>query len=318
MKAFLQIFFLLVKQICLAQGSWTKIGDMPENRYAHTVNELGGKIYLVGGVHTETSTYPRTALVYDRSSGVWAEIPLCNNKIRNCHTSCVVDGKLYVIGGNDSSTIVSTMDMIDPNTGEWVSKNSMSTYRGLTACASVEVYDPQTNTWTTKSNMPTARYCLTTCLLDSNIFAIGGWAHSGSGPLYDKVEIYNPESDVWLTESPLPVARAVLASIVLDGKIYVYGGARTTHPCMGTSAIYELSYDDIFAQQPYVDKPYARKNIDSVLFRTRFSNINDHQFTPRLIHANSDSTQIDSLTLFDDGIHGDSLANDGLYGRYIP
>jgi len=387
MKAFLQIFFLLVTQICLAQGSWTKIGDMPENRYAHTVNELGGKIYLVGGVHTETSTYPRTALVYDRSSGVWAEIPLCNNKIRNCHTSCVVDGKLYVIGGNDSSTIVSTMDMFDPNTGEWVSKNSMSTYRGLTACASiegkiyvmggmrqlgdyaglstgevynttndtwtqladmpsyrwghsavalngkiyvfggrststpytsVEVYDPQTNTWTTKSNMPTARYCLTTCLLDSNIFAIGGWAHSGSGPLYDKVEIYNPESDVWLTESPLPVARAVLASIVLDGKIYVYGGARTTHPCMGTSAIYELSYDDIFAQQPYVDKPYARKNIDSVLFRTRFSNINDHQFTAHLICTNSDNTDIDSLTLFDDGFHGDSLANDGLYGGYIP
>src|SRR3990172_3655962 len=387
-RTFLQTFLfpLLVTQICFAQGSWTKIGDMTENRFGHTVDELNGKLYVVGGVHTETSTYPRTTLVYDRSSGEWTQIPLANNKIRNCHTSCIVDGKMYVMGGNDSSSTLSTMDMFDPSTGEWVSKNSMSTDRGLAACASiegkiyvmggmqmnefsglstvevynttndiwmqvadmptnrwghsavalngkiyvfggrsanypytsVEMYDAQTNTWTTKSNMPTARYCLTTCVLDDNIFAIGGWFFSGGGPFYDKVEIYNPESDEWLTERPLPVARAVLASIVLDGKIYVYGGARTGHPCIGTSAIYELSYDDIFAQQPYVDKPYTRKNIDSVLFRTRFSNIYNHPFTPRLIHANSDSTQIDSLTLFDDGIHGDSLANDGLYGGYIP
>jgi N-acetylneuraminic acid mutarotase len=389
MKIFLQtlFFFLLVTQMSFAQGFWTKVGDMPENRYAHTVNELNGKIYVVGGVNTETSTYPRTALVYDRSSGVWAEIPLCNNKIRCFHTSCVIDGKLYVIGGGDSSMIISTMDMFDPTTGEWVTKNAMSTNRGLFACASIEdkiyvmggmntiddltglstvevydttndtwtpladmptkrlghsavalngkiyvfgghtnlllyrsvdIYDPQTNTWTTKSIMPTERYCLTTCLLDNNIFAIGGWKHSASGPIYDQVEVYNPQTDEWKTERPLPVTRAVLASLVLDGKIYVYGGASTTHPNMGTSAIYELSYDDIFATQPYVDKPYARINIDSVLFRTRFSNIHNHTFTPRLIHANSDSTHLDSLTLYDDGLHGDSLMNDGLYGGFIP
>ena len=383
-------FLLLVTQICFAQGSWTKVGDMPEIRYAHTVDELNGKIYVVGGLNTETSSNPRTALVYDRSSGEWTQIPLCNNKIRWAHTSCIVDGKLYVIGGNDSSRTLSSMDMFDPNTGEWVSKNAMPTDRGLLACASidgkiyvmgglrgltsnldygglstvevynttndtwtqladmptkrwghsavalngkiyvfggrsvstpytsVEMYDPQTNTWTTKSNMPTARYCLTTCLFYDNIFAIGGWYNSGSGPIYNKVEVYNPANDEWKTESPLPVTRAVLASIVLDGKIYVYGGSRTNHPLIGTSAIYELSFDDIFAQQPYVDKPYARKNIDSILFRTKFSNLYNHQFTPYLIYANSDNTQMDSLSLFDDGLHGDSLTNDGLYGVYIP
>jgi len=62
----------------------------------------------------------------------------------------------------------------------------------------------------------------------------------------------------------------------------------------------------------------TKKNIDSVLFRTRFSNIHNHTFTPRLIHANSDSTYLDSLDLHDDGLHGDSLMNDGLYGGYIP
>ena len=77
-------------------------------------------------------------------------------------------------------------------------------------------------------------------------------------------------------------------------------------------------YGNIYSSNPSIDKDYAKINMDSVLFRTRFSNIYNHQFTPHLIYANTDSTQIDSLTLFDDGLHGDSLSNDGIYGGYIP
>jgi len=81
---------------------------------------------------------------------------------------------------------------------------------------------------------------------------------------------------------------------------------------------YAHLYGNIYAQQPVVNKRYARIGEDSVLFRTRFSNIYNHQFTPHLIYANSDSSEIDSLTLFDDGLHGDSLSSDGIYGGYIP
>jgi N-acetylneuraminic acid mutarotase len=290
---------------------------MPEIRYGHTVNELNEKIYVVGGASTETSALViKTALVYDDSSGQWTNIPLLNNKGRGAHTSCIVDGKLYVIGGTDGSKVLSTMDMFDPNTCEWVPKNSMPTDRELLASASidgkiyvigglrkvggafdygglntmemydvltetwsqlpdmptkrwghsaivynskiyvfggvtffpttvfktVEVYNPQDRTWITKSGiMPTARYNLTACLLDSNIYTIGGWLHSDFGPIYDKVEVYNPETDEWKTERPLPVTRAVNASLVLDGKIYVYGGSSTNHPLIGTSDIYEFT-----------------------------------------------------------------------------
>jgi len=41
-------FFLLVTQICFAQGTWTKIGDMPEIRLCHSADEINGKIYIVG------------------------------------------------------------------------------------------------------------------------------------------------------------------------------------------------------------------------------------------------------------------------------
>ena len=81
---------------------------------------------------------------------------------------------------------------------------------------------------------------------------------------------------------------------------------------------YAHLYGNIYALSPSVDRSYAQVYVDSVLFRTRFSNIYNHQFVPYLIYANIDSTLIDSLILYDDGLHGDSLFNDGIYGGYIP
>jgi N-acetylneuraminic acid mutarotase len=382
---------LMVAHKCPAQGYWTQLGDMPEIRYAHTVNELNGKIYVVGGGSTEGSPSPRTALVYDTSSGIWTQIPHYNNKVRVAHCSCVLGGRLYVVGGQDSSGSLATMDMFDPNSGQWVSKNSMPTDRGLAACATIEnkiyviggarfkgtdytyiglqtvevydtnsgtwtrladmltgrwghsaaavngkiyvfggasvsggwnvysseVYNPQTNTWTTISNMPTARYCLTTCSLESNIYTIGGWLHSQNGPIYDKVEVYNPESDTWHTETPMPVARAVLASIVLDGKMYVYGGARTTHPNIGTSAVYEYRKEPGLAYAHYAR--FSRYGRDTVGITTWIENPLAHTLHVVGILTLGSGKLIDSLLLKDDGFHGDSSSADDLWGNwYVP
>ncbi len=382
---------LVMAQTCCAQGQWNHIGDMPEIRYAHTVNELNGKIYVVGGMNTETSVYPRTILVYDTSSGTWTQIPLCNNTIRAAHSSCVVGGRLYVMGGNDSSRTVSTMDMFDPASSQWVSQNSMSTDRGLAACVSIadkifviggmrfqginydfnglrtvevydtnsgtwthladmptgrwghsaaavngmiyvfggasalggwnvyssEVYNPQTNTWTAISNMPTARYCLTACSLEGSIYTIGGWKHSSDGPVYDNVEVYNPDKDMWFTETPMPVARAVVASTVVDGKIYVYGGARTTHPNIGTSGIYEFERAAGLAY-PY-DARLSRHGRDTVGITTRVENPLAHTLSVVGILTSGSGSLIDTLLLKDDGVHGDSSSADGLWGYlYVP
>jgi hypothetical protein len=154
--------------------------------------------------------------------------------------------------------------------------------------------------------------------LDSNIYAIGGWLHSSLGPIYDKVEVYNPESDTWYTETQMPVARAVLASIVLGGKIYVYGGARTTHPNIGTSGIYE------FVRKPagLAYAQYARlsrQGRDTVGITTRVENPLAHSLTIVGILTTGSGVLIDSLLLKDDGLHGDSSSADGLWGYlYVP
>lgn len=321
MRTLLQtlFFFLLVMPICFGQGTWTKIGDMPEIRAAHTADEINGKVYIAGGANTEQGAYPTTMLVYDRDSSTWTTIPLPSNSARLQQTSCVVDSNLYLIGGvilvGGILNSTSEMYMFKPSTGEWILKNPMPTDRntpasalldgniyvagglhvingvpdynglktfevydlstetwstlpdmptnrwGLSAVAfngkiyilggrslgvpysSIEVYDPQMNTWTTitTSSMPTPRYQLTTCLLNNKIYAIDGWYNSSGGPIYNNVEVYDPITDTWTTYNPMPVAVAMLDGYELNGKLYVYGGSRTTHPNIGTSAIYELS-----------------------------------------------------------------------------
>jgi len=66
-SAYILVFIvILLPSFSKAQEGWVKIGDMPQTRYAHTVNEINNKIYIVGGLHDENGVVPDTGLVYDR------------------------------------------------------------------------------------------------------------------------------------------------------------------------------------------------------------------------------------------------------------
>lgn len=115
-------------------------------------------------------------------------------------SSCVVDGKIYAIGG---------------------------AYR-YAPRSYVEVYDPVTDTWMRKSDMPTARLGLSTSVVNGKIYAIGGgliestWSN---GESFKTVEEYDPATDTWATKSEMLRARGWHSAVVLDGKIYIIGGA---------------------------------------------------------------------------------------------
>jgi len=120
------------------------------------------------------------------------------------HYTCVVDGKVYVIGG------------------AWPVYPVLGT---------VEVYDPATDTWTEKSEMPTARQGLSTSVVNGKIYAIGGGARYGVAvTTFSTVEEYDPVTDTWTTKSPMPTSRGWHSAIVIDGKIYIFGGAQNAAP----------------------------------------------------------------------------------------
>ena len=114
---------------------------------------------------------------------------------RRMHTSAVVNGKIYVIGGA-------------PNEG---TKSRFST---------VEEFDPAINAWTRKTDMPIARAALSSSVVNGRIYAIGGGSDDG----FSIVEEYDPVTDTWTRKADMPTGRWSLATCAVNGKIYAFGG----------------------------------------------------------------------------------------------
>jgi len=207
MKVLLVVF---VAAIVLGDGSakadftWVQKADMPTPRWAPTSAVVNGKIYVIGGGSDETDfEYLSTVEEYDPATDTWttkADMPTARGW--TSPSSAVVDGKIYVIGGDDGSADWST--------------------------PTVEEYDPATDTWTQKADMPTSRWCLATCAFNGKIYAIGGYP-PGNYMGLKTVEVYDPVTDTWTRKADMPLGMGILNAQVVKGKIYAVGGRPGLH-----------------------------------------------------------------------------------------
>jgi len=185
---------------------------MPTRRFWFSTSVVDGIIYVIGGKPGlgDGSPHLSTVEAYDPTTDTWtpkADMPTR----RSFSSTCVVDGKIYVIGG------------------------------AMPGKSAVEAYDPMTDTWTRKAPMPTARYLLGASFVGRKIYALGGYLHSINGPIYSTLEVYDPQTDTWTKGVDIPLATAGMSTSVVGGKIYTMGGTLATHPgehWVLTSAVY--------------------------------------------------------------------------------
>ena len=179
--------------------------------------------------------------------GAWMEkAPM--STARSTVATCVVDGKIYAIGGWDGVRPLAAVEVYDPVTDTWTKKAPMPTARGALSAsvvngkiyvfggqlttpiaagprvAAVEEYDPVTDTWTKKANLPSPRAGLSTSAVDGIIYVFGGW------PTLRTVEAYDTVKDNWKRKTDMPTGRGGLSTSVVDGKIYAIGGAINPPP----------------------------------------------------------------------------------------
>ncbi|MEN6428514.1 MAG: LamG-like jellyroll fold domain-containing protein [Phycisphaerales bacterium] len=114
---------------------------------------------------------------------------------RTSLAACVVDGKIYAIGGAPQNQVVT---------------------------ATVEQYDPGTDTWTPKASMQTPRAFFGASEVNGRIYAVGGWAQGGA--YLASCEEYNPVADTWTTKASMSTGRCFLSTVAVGGKLYVLGG----------------------------------------------------------------------------------------------
>ena len=155
----------------------------------------------------------------------------------------VIGSKIYVIGGETNSAVLSVNEIYNTTTNTWSTGAAMPTARWLGASAVVnnvlyaigggnapgaafnvvEAYDPATDTWATKAPMPIVNDNIYAAVENNIIYVVGGFSPS-SGSRLATVLAYNPASNTWSVETPLKVAKSASAVGLVGSTIVAASG----------------------------------------------------------------------------------------------
>ncbi|MGH3004342.1 MAG: Kelch repeat-containing protein [Gaiellaceae bacterium] len=190
-----------------AMSEWTMLSSMQTARGGAAAEEIGGKIYVVGGMDGAGASLASVE-VYDPATDTWSTAAPMQTR-RDNPGIAAIDGKLYLFGGRtrnaDGTTLNGTL-------------------------SSVEMYDPTTDAWTSRAPMPTGRRTMAVGVLEDRVQVMGG-ERTSDGGAFPQNEEYDPVANIWRTLEPMPTPRHGAVSGVIDGFVYVAGGG----PIAGSS-----------------------------------------------------------------------------------
>ncbi len=241
---------------CPDNGNWVTKAPMPTARKSAAIGQINGIVYVVGG-YTAPWIFHTENEAYDPQSNTWStKAPMSTARDLSGTNGVVVDGKMYVIGGNAGSSsgfgsCTDANEAYDPVTDQWTARAPMPTARCHVAAVAVngliyviggvntsgsiryqlvEIYDPLTNSWTSGPPMPTAREHATAAVIDGVIYVAGG--QKLSGPL-NTLEAFDPKTKTWTTKPSLPAPRQQHQAAVVDGLLFIAGGS--SGPALATA-----------------------------------------------------------------------------------
>lgn len=175
-------------------GAWSLGPSLPRPRHHVALAEVGGDLYVLGGMETSRFTHVDDAYVLRRGADAWSPIARLPEE-RAAAIAGVVGGRIHVVGGQGRGGLARTT---------------------LT-------YDPVSDAWSIGASIPTPREHLAGFVYDAELWAVGGRRLSLSSNL-DVVEIYDPATDAWRSGPSLVLPRGGFAAAVLDGVAYAVGG----------------------------------------------------------------------------------------------
>ena len=151
-------------------------------------------IYVIGGSKRELhSVWDRglemnyvSVEKFNTFSREWNKVPdMTVNRL--VPGVAALNGHIYVVGGEEGSSILS----------------------------SCERFEPQTNQWTQVASMVVSRCEFGLCALDGYLYAMGGWVDTD---ISGSIERYDPKIDEWRLVGSLPEPRFSMGLVSYEGK----------------------------------------------------------------------------------------------------
>jgi N-acetylneuraminic acid mutarotase len=109
-------------------GSWSAAASMNSPRSHQSCAVLQDGRVLVAGGTTSGGGFTNSAEIYDPSADSWSQVGLIDAR-SGATASILQDGRVLVAGGQNSGGAVNTLEIFDPNTGNFSSGGTMSSPR---------------------------------------------------------------------------------------------------------------------------------------------------------------------------------------------
>lgn len=156
------VFLSVAERYDPATNAWEQISSMSFGRAGLFCEEVGGKVYAIGGFN---GNFTDAVEEYDPSTDTWetkAKLPIA----RGYGSSAVISDKIYVIGGYD--------------------------FRVGRASDDVHRYDPATDTWETLSSLPVPLAFSTAQVVGGDIYVqYGATEFDASGGVNENAKSFN-------------------------------------------------------------------------------------------------------------------------------
>lgn len=205
----IQQIFIMILWLTLLSCNGSILEDIPESQTTGlSVEERG--IWIVGGISSGaiTSTVSQVDL-FDPVQGDWHSAKTTLPTPVSFAGVAGVNGKIYIIGGFDSTgTVVN----------------------------SVQIYDVTTATWSNGAGMTGARANIYAAVIDERIYILGGTtanasvAWAGSTTTYE----YTPATDSWATKVAYAGNHSNRLTYAYDDVVYNLGGKSATSTLVAT------------------------------------------------------------------------------------
>ncbi|XP_018768704.2 kelch-like protein 30 isoform X2 [Serinus canaria] len=216
---------------------WMALPDFPDyNKWGFSLVALNNDVYVTGGSRgSQNDTWSTTqAWCFCPRDGVWQPIASML-RARTNHTSAVLNGEIYVIGGTTVDVV--EVERYDPYNKSWCAISPALKYVSNFAAASclgklylvgscavkynaltLQCYNPVQDLWSVITSPFIPKYlsaprCAT---LRGLIYLIGDNTK--------KVHVYNPEANIWQKVQLLHTLHENGGMVALGDRLFVTGG----------------------------------------------------------------------------------------------
>uniref|UniRef100_A0A8C5QBP8 Intracisternal A particle-promoted polypeptide n=1 Tax=Leptobrachium leishanense TaxID=445787 RepID=A0A8C5QBP8_9ANUR len=238
-------------------GSRQASRGRPRRKARKFLYAIGGYTRLFGGRWSDSRALSCVER-YDTFSQYWCTVSSLH-RARSGMSVAVLEGKIYVLGGEKDSMIFDCVECYDPVHKQWTSVSCLNVPRcGLGACAchgtiyalggwvgaeigdSIERFSPEENTWQVVGRMSVPRYNFACCEREGLIYVVGGVSRDGNE--LTTAEVYDPIANRWTSLPPMRYCRAYLGLAVLDDHMYAVGGWNETQDAL--SLVERFSFEE--------------------------------------------------------------------------